>query len=80
MIVLLVCLTLCVMILVACGVGVMLAQPQSEPVDDHPGDDHPWFVHWSSPGPSDLRFRDPGRVRIGGFAPSLAEPRERHRP
>ena len=77
MIVLLVCLTFCVMIVVACGVGVMLARPQSEQVDDHPGDDHPFFMPRAGARPSDLQFRDPGRVRIGGLAPSLPEPRGR---
>jgi len=75
MIVLLVCLTVCLMIAVACGVGMLLAQPQSESVDDHP-----FFVPRVGARPSDLRFRDPGRVRIGGFAPSLAEPRPVDRP
>jgi hypothetical protein len=80
MIVLLVCLTSCLMVLVACGVGVMLAQPHGEPIDDHPGDDHPWFAARAGARPSDLRFQDPGRVRLGGFAPTLADPRRVDRP
>jgi len=75
MIVLLVCLTVCLMISVACCVGMLLAQPQSDPVDDHP-----FFAPRVGARPSDLRFRDPGRVRIGGFAPSLPEPVRVDRP
>jgi hypothetical protein len=75
MIILLVCLTVCLMIAVACGVGMLLAQPQSESVDDHP-----FFVPRVGARPSDLRFRNPGRVRIGGFAPSLPDPIRVDRP